>query len=140
MNILWRFLVVSFLIWLIPFVVSIPFFDRAGQLTINFWVFKALMATTLIGSAFPLFHWLYRSLALPNRHWTIATGLGLGALSINILLDMITVIPFTNMAVTDYIVQIAVLYLFIPIISVYIGINATQITAQRRINNENSTQ
>jgi len=121
MNTLFRFLLVSFLIWLIPFVISFPFFDSEGQLIVNFWAFKAVMVGVLIVSTFYLFRWLYRSLVLPNRHWTAFALVGLGTLAINVGLDMVTVIPFTNMTPVQYVTQVASLYLCIIAISTYTG-------------------
>lgn len=123
MNTVLRFLLLSFLTWLIPFVVSFPFFNREGQLVVNFWLFKAVMVGVLSMSAFSLFRWFYRSTALPNRRWATCALIGLGAVAINIALDSLTVIPFTNMTAPQYAVQIASLYLLIIAASLYTGVN-----------------
>lgn len=124
MNTVLRFLLLSFLTWLVPFVISFPFFNREGQLVVNFWLFKAVMVGVLSISAFYLFRWFYRSTALSNRGWATCALIGLGAVAINIALDRLTVIPFTNMTSAQYAVQIASLYLFIIAISLYTGVNS----------------
>lgn len=107
-----RFLVVALLIWLIPFLVSLPFFNRDGQLMVNFWVFKGVMAVVLSGGAFLLFRWLMRSWA-PAPRRTTAVILGLGAVVVSIALDSLTVIPLTQMGLGEYLAQIVSLYTLI---------------------------
>lgn len=117
-----HFLLISFLIWAIPFVSSFPFFGRDGKLIVSFWVFKLVMALVLTLSSFFLFQWFYRV----NPH--AATGilslilLGFGAALASIFLDAFTVIPFNNMPVLQYTTEVASFYLLIVIISLITGL------------------
>ncbi len=115
-----RFLVVACLIWLIPFLVSLPFFDRTGQLQTKFWLFKGVMALVLGSSAFVLFRWLISRWS-PRPSLVTLVLLGLGTVAINITLDAITIIPLTQIGLRDYVFQIGTLYLLIVGMSVIAG-------------------
>ena len=119
MRFVFHFLLMSIVIWLVPFVASIPFFDRSGALTINFWAFKALMTALLVTTSFFAFHRLFRRAGRQERRFHLFTGLS--ALAISVLLDAVTVIPLTGITPTDYVQQIVSIYLLIPIIALYVG-------------------
>ncbi len=120
-----HFLLISFLIWAIPFVSSFPFFGRDGKLTVSFWVFKLVMAVVLTLCSFFLFRWFYTA----NPQTVVGVSnlllLGLGAALISILFDAFTVIPFNKMPIPQYTAQVASFYLLIVIISLVTG-NRTQ--------------
>jgi hypothetical protein len=121
MNNLGKFLLVAFLCWLAPFVVSLPFFSREGQLLINFWLFKALMVTVLVITAFIALRWFYRRAALPATRPLPFALIGVGILLINVVLDRLTILQFNPMTVAEYGSQIAAVYLlFIPL-SLWLG-------------------
>lgn len=116
-----HFLLISFLIWVIPFVSSFPFFGRDGKLIASFWVFKLTMVVVLTLSSLFLFQWFYTAnpqaaVGIPNL-----LLLGLGAAMISILFDAFTVIPFNKMPVSQYAAQVASFYLLIVIISLVTG-------------------
>lgn len=123
MNIVWRFGVVSFGVWLVPFVVSLPFFNREGQLITGFWLFKAIMALVLVSSALVLFRWFYRS-TVRNQNWATFVLFGFGAAAINIILDSFTIIPLTNTPPARYMVETASFYTAIVVASVYAGVRS----------------
>jgi glucan phosphoethanolaminetransferase (alkaline phosphatase superfamily) len=120
-----RFLIVAFLIWLIPFLVSLPFFNRDGQLQTNFWLFKGVMGLVLSSSSFILFRWLAWRWSPRPRPVTMAL-LGLAAAAISVALDAVTVIPLAQMGLSDYIVQIVSLYLLIIGMSVAAGMHQNE--------------
>jgi hypothetical protein len=122
-----RFLVVSFLIWLIPFVSSFFFFGRDGSLTINFWLFKGIMALVLFVCSVVLFRWWYGTASLPTRSWWFAGLIGLGTVAINIVLDTQTVMRLTNIAPGQYFIEVAALYLL-----VIVGVSIAQRTHVRK--------
>ncbi|MBI1294236.1 hypothetical protein GC175_04675 [bacterium] len=121
MRFVFHFLLMSVVIWLVPFVASIPFFDRTGALIINFWAFKALMTALLIATCFVAFRRLYRRTGMDKPVWTFHLLIGLGALTISVILDAVTVIPLTGIPPLDYIQQVVSIYLLIPLISIYVG-------------------
>ena len=121
MNKLGKFLLVAFLCWLAPFVVSLLFFSREGTLLINFWLFKAIMVTVLGVTAFISLRWFYRRAALPATRPLPCTLIGVGILIINVVLDSLTILQFNPMPVAAYGSQIAAVYLlFIPL-SLWMG-------------------
>lgn len=117
-----HFLLISFLIWVIPFVSSFPFFGRDGKLTVSFWVFKLVMIVVLTLCSFFLFRWFY--MANPQMAAGIPSLLALGVVAalISILFDAFTVIPINKMPVQQYAAQVASFYLLIVIISWVTGI------------------
>lgn len=116
-----HFLLISFLIWVIPFVSSFPFFSRDGKLTVSFWVFKLVMAVVLTLCSFFLFQWFYSVNPRAAGGLPSLLLLGLGAALISILFDTFTVIPFNKMPVSQYAIQVASFYLLIVIISLVTG-------------------
>jgi hypothetical protein len=122
-NTVWRFLLISFLLWLVPFVCSFPFFTRQGTLTINFWLFKGLMTLVLVVCAFVLFRWFYGSTPLPDGNWPLYALVGLGAVLINIGLDTQTVMRFTAISWGQYAAQVGSIYLLVIVgMSIYQGL------------------
>lgn len=116
-----HFLLISFLIWVIPFMSSFPFFGRDGKLIIGFWVFKLTMVVVLTLSSFFLFQWFYTT----NPQAAVGAAnlllLGVGAALISIFFDAFTVIPLTKMPISQYAAQVASFYLLIVIISLVTG-------------------
>ena len=121
MKTILHFLLISFLIWVIPFVSSFPFFGKDGKLTVSFWVFKLVMAVVLTLSSFFLFQWLYSVNPQAAGGLSSLLLLGLGAALISMLFDAFTVIPFNKMPIPQYAVQVASFYLLIVIISMVTG-------------------
>ena len=119
MRFVLHFLLMSIVIWLVPFVASIPLFDRSGALIINFWAFKALMTALLVTTSFVAFRRLFRRAGRQERRFHLF--IGLGALAISVLLDAVTVIPLTGITPTDYVQQVVSIYLLIPVIALYVG-------------------
>jgi hypothetical protein len=120
-KIFFHFLLVSFLIWLIPFLASFPFFGRNGKLTVNFWVFKTTMIIVLAATTYFLFQWFYVTNLISNESFSLLVWIGIGVAIISILFDIFTVIPFNKLTLANYVAQIAWLYIIIVIISVFVG-------------------
>lgn len=116
-----HFLLISFLIWVIPFVSSFPFFSRDGKLTVSFWVFKLVMVVVLTLCSFFLFRWFYSVNPQAAGGITSLFLFGFGAALISILFDVFTVIPLNKMPVPQYAIQVASFYLLIVIISLVTG-------------------
>jgi hypothetical protein len=112
------FVAAGFLIWLVPFVASIPFFSREGVLQINFWLFKMLMAAVLLATSALVFRWLFnRRPAWRSR----AVWIGVGAAIISVLLDLPTVVTMFGMSLSAYAVQVLPVYSLIVLVSAWIG-------------------
>jgi hypothetical protein len=101
------------LVWLIPFVASIPFFNTSGVLVVNFWLFKLIMVLCLCLVTFFGFRLLHKKLIENTILLSVYT------IIINTLLDILILIPIAKYSITDYILQIFSIYIiFIPV-SIY---------------------
>ena len=107
--------------WFVPFAVSFLFFDRTGQLTIPQPLFKSLMVVVGGGVGTALLVHAFRSIAPTARN-----GLMLGTywFGINLLLDLLFLVPMAKMTVGNYLVDIGLRYLMLPIVAIGIGLVA----------------
>ncbi len=104
--------------WVIPFVLAFLFFDQTGQLAIARPLFKSLMV--LIGGGTGV------ALLVAAFRWvqpTLNTGLMIGCLwlAINLILDYLVLVPMAGMTASEYIQDIGLRYLLIPIIAAGMG-------------------
>ena len=110
------------LTWLIPFVAAVPLVGRDGQPVLPTGTFKSLMI--VIGSA--VGGWLLMRVLRqqpPFRHPGVVVGLLW--LAINVGMDLLVLIPMTQMRLSDYFGEIALRYLVIPIMAVAIDTAAS---------------
>ncbi len=114
----WRIWLFGLLSWAVPFIVSIAFFDRTGALVIAEPLFKSLMV--VIGGAVGA---VLLVLAFRRAQPSIATGLVIGAvwLAINLALDLVVLVPMSGDSLPDYLADIGLRYLMIPIMAVAMG-------------------
>jgi hypothetical protein len=115
-----RIILLGILIWIIPFITGFAFYDRSGNLTINYDLFKSIMivVSSVVSSYAILRH--YKSITENFIREGYITGLGW--LAINLLLDLIILVPMAKMQMKDYFAAIGVRYLQIPVICIMIGI------------------
>ena len=116
-----RNLLYGFLAWLIPFVASIFFFTKDGGLSIDIFFFKTIMI--IVGS-------ISGAILLISYFKKINIGylkegiyIGITWFVINILLDLLVLIPMTGMAISDYFLQIGLRYLVMPVMSIMVGVS-----------------
>jgi hypothetical protein len=114
----WRTTILGLLSWAVPFVVSFAFVDRSGQWLIPYPLFKSIMVVVFgrLGTWFLVL--AFRGIA-PT--WRSGLALGLYWLAINLVLDLIALLPLTGMTVVAYLFDIGLRYLLIPIIATAIG-------------------
>ncbi len=119
MNKILKIVIFGFLTWIIPFVVSFFFYTPQGQLLMDVSLFKSLMIVvgSLTGALFLV---LYFRKVEKNY---LQEGITVGMLwfVLNILLDLIVLVPMTKISVETYFAQIGLRYLLIPIMSISIG-------------------
>jgi hypothetical protein len=123
----WRTTVLGLLSWAIPFVVSFAFVDRTGQWLIPYPLFKSIMVVVFGG----LGTW-FLVLAFRRLRPSTTTGLALGLywLAINLVLDLVALLPLTGMTVGGYVEDIGLRYLLIPIIAAAMGAAAEHAAGQ----------
>lgn len=114
----WRVWLFGLLSWALPFLASIPFYDRAGQLLIPQPLFKSLMVVIGGGVGCVLLVLSFRRIP-PSRK----SGLAIGTLwlAINLILDVIVLLPMSGLGVGAYFQDIGLRYLLLPIIALAMG-------------------
>lgn len=114
-----RNLWLGFLSWLIPFAISFLCYKPDGELVMEYSTFKSIMIVsgTISGSFL-----LYQYFKAVSTHF-VFNGLliGLSWFGINILLDIIILIPMMKVTFTDYFMSIGLGYISIPAISIGMG-------------------
>lgn len=120
----WKIWLFGLLSWLIPFLAAFAFFDAGGALTIPQPLFKSLMV--VVGGAVGV-----GLLVLAFRQTVPSpmSGLVVGVLwlALNLVLDFAILLPMSGTNVPDYLADIGLRYLLLPIIAVAMGA-----VAQRR--------
>ncbi|PKL59605.1 MAG: hypothetical protein CVV33_06960 [Methanomicrobiales archaeon HGW-Methanomicrobiales-4] len=124
-NIL-RIIGYGILTWLIPFLVSIPFYSREGDILIDQNFFKSIMIVT--GSIIGAFLIIRYFKTLTNRFVRAGYTLGLTWLLINWALDIVILIPLGGYDLQTYFYQIGLRYLIIPVMTIMVGIVADQVS------------
>ena len=109
----------GFLAWLIPFVASFFFYTREGKLTIDIFLFKSIMIVVGSISAAILLVLYFRK--INGDYLKEGIIVGLTWLGINVLLDLLVLIPMSGMSIADYFTQIGIRYLVIPAMSITVG-------------------
>ena len=112
-------LALGFLSWFIPFIFSCMFFIPEGKLMISQELFKSIMivAGTLTGCVL-LFQY-YKQVDTDFVKQGIIVGCTW--LFLNLILDVIVLIPLMKVSFIHYFKEIGLAYLAIPIISVAMG-------------------
>ncbi len=114
--------------WLVPFLISFLFFDRTGQPLIPQPLFKSIMVVVFGGLGTALLVVAFRRIT-PSA--TAGFALGCFWLAINLVLDLLVLVPFVKMPITLYLYDVGLRYLLIPIIATAMGIVAARTAARR---------
>lgn len=110
----------GFLAWLIPFVTSFLFYTREGGLTVDIFLFKSIMI--VVGSISAAFLLISYFKIINADYFKEGVIVGLVWFGINILLDLLVLIPMSSMSIADYFTQIGLRYIVIPVMSITVGI------------------
>jgi hypothetical protein len=108
----------GFLAWLIPFVASFFFYSKEG-LTIDIFLFKSIMIVVGSISAAILLVLYFKKISTAYLKEGIIVGIVW--FGINILLDLLILIPMSGMSIADYFTQIGIRYLVMPAMSITVG-------------------
>ena len=119
-----RLLLFGILIWIIPFITGFFFYDAEGNLATDIFLFKSIMIVMLV-LAGALFSILYLK-KMDSSHVQKGVIAGVSWLVISILLDALVLIPMTGMSGVDYVSQIGLRYLTLPITVITAGIAFSQ--------------
>lgn len=110
----------GFLAWLIPFIISIFFYDKTGHLVIgDIFLFKSIMIVTgsLTGAVLLV---LYFS-KISEKYLYHGILIGIVWLAMNWALDLLILLPMAKLGLYDYFAQIGLRYLVMPIMSITAG-------------------
>lgn len=113
-----RVTLLGFASWVLPFVLSILFFDKTGQLTVPQPLFKSLMVVAGGGIGVALLIAVFRRVEA-----SVMSGATIGCywLALNLILDALILVPMSGMTFTDYFPDIGLRYVLLPIIGVGMG-------------------
>lgn len=105
-------------VWAVPFVTSLVFYDAAGELWVDVFLFKSIMVlvSTTVGG------WLLlRTLRL--RGGGSMTGLYLGAvwMVLNWALDALILLPLSGMTMAGYVMSVGLRYFAMPVQGYLLG-------------------
>ena len=108
------------LTWAVPFIVSFFFFSRSGELSTNEFLFKSIMI--IVGSVTACFLLVQYFKQIDKDFLKTGLILGLIWLLINWVLDAVILIPMSGMSSSEYVMEIGLRYLVIPVMSLAIGV------------------
>ena len=113
----------GFLAWLVPFVSAFFFYTREGKLSIDIFLFKTIMIVvgSLTGAIL-----LVSYFKKVNENY-LREGILVGVIwfCLNILLDLLVLVPMSKMPIPDYFAQIGLRYLVMPAMSIAVGASLT---------------
>ncbi len=97
----------------------ILFLHKRGELTINILFFKSIMI--VVGSFSAAFLLVSYFKVIKTDYFKEGIIVGSTWFGINILLDLLVLIPMSGMSIADYFTQIGIMYLAIPAMSIAVG-------------------
>jgi hypothetical protein len=109
----------GFLAWLIPFIAAFLFYTRDGKLTIDIFLFKSIMI--VVGSTTAAFLLVSYFKKINAEYLKEGILVGVIWFAVNILLDVLVLIPMSGMSISNYFTQIGLKYLAIPAMSIAVG-------------------
>jgi len=119
MNKYLKGLLFGFLSWLIPFISAFIFYSKEGKLTIPIDLFKSLLI--VIGTLVGVFLLKIYFKNIKVNYLSEGVIVGISWFVVNIVLDLLILVPMSKMTLEGYANQIGLRYLMIPIISTGIG-------------------
>lgn len=121
-----KILVLGGLSWAVPFLVSVPLYSRGGQVVIDYNLFKSIMVVTgtLVGC-------ILLAVYFKKQRASFGEGLRVGVIwyAVNVLLDLLILVPLSKLTVSAYFLQIGIRYLSIVIIGAFAGVIGGRKTA-----------
>ncbi len=109
----------GFLTWLIPFALSFLFYKPGGELAIPYDLFKSIMVViaSLSGCYF-----LFRYFRSVTSDFVLhGVNIGISWLLINLVLDVLILLPIMKVGFDVYLMSIGLRYLMIPVMSLSMG-------------------
>ena len=114
-----RLLLLGLMTWAIPFFAAFFFIDQTGQVAIDIYLFKSIMI--IVGGITGAFAIILYFKKQENTYLKNGVISGLIWLIVNVLLDMLVLVPMSKMPYPEYFNQIGLRYLMIPIMTIMVG-------------------
>lgn len=113
-----KIIILGFISWAIPFIISIPFYSKEGQVIIDIFLFKSIMIIigTLTGAILLIYY--FKGI---KKHIYDGIFVGIIWYIINVILDLVILVPLSDISIKNYFFQIGIRYLLIPIMSIAMG-------------------
>lgn len=118
-EILTRLVGLGVLSWLIPFAVSFMFFKPGGELLVPYATFKSsIMAVGVLSGSYLLFQFFK---AVDAEFVKYGVLVGIIWLLLNLLLDILVLVPMMKSTLSEYFTTIGIGYISIPAVSIAMG-------------------
>ena len=118
-EILTRLIGLGVLSWLIPFAVSFMFFKPGGELLVPYATFKSsIMAVGVLSGSYLLFQFFK---AVDAEFVKYGVLVGIIWLLLNLLLDILILVPMMKSTLSEYFTTIGLGYISIPAVSIAMG-------------------
>ena len=114
-----RIVLFGILTWLIPFLAAFFFYNSKGELTVDIFLFKSIMI--IVGSTTAAILLIRYFKQVSSNFQREGIRLGLFWFILNVLLDMIILIPMSEMSLPEYFAQIGIRYIVIPVMTIMVG-------------------
>lgn len=132
MNKYLKMVIFGFLVWLVPFLASLLFYNSSGKLIIDVFLFKSIMI--VVGSVTGAVLLILYFKKIHNNYFNEGIVLGLSWFAINILMDLLVIVIILGMPVGDYFTRIGISYIVIPVMAITVG---TALANKEKLNNKN---
>lgn len=120
MNKTVKLLLLGLMTWIVPFIAAFFFFDETGQIAVDMYLFKTIMI--LIGGLTGTFAIIIYFKKVQSGFLNQGIIIGLVWFALNFILDLLVLLPMSGMNFGDYVIQIGLRYLMIPIMSIMAGV------------------
>ncbi len=118
----------GFLTWLIPFAISFLFYKPGGKIVVPYDLFKSIM---IVVASTTGCYFLYRYFKNITSNFIKESFIvGITWFVINIILDIIVLMPIMKVSFSGYMMAIGLRYLIIPVIAITLGYSLNQKTVK----------
>ena len=119
MNKTLKLFLLGLMTWAVPFISAFFFFNESGEIAVDMYLFKTIMI--LIGGITGAYAIIIYFKKIQSGFLKQGMLVGLVWFAINFILDLLVLLPMTEMSFNDYFIQIGLRYLMIPIMSIMVG-------------------
>ena len=114
-----KMVIFGFLTWLIPFGLAFLFYSPEGQLAIDIFLFKSIMIVVGAVTGATLLVLYFKRIEKNYLYEGVKVGLVWFAL--NIIMDLVVLVPMSGMSIGAYFAEIGLRYLIMPTMSIAVG-------------------